>query len=290
MKTTNNIDHSVLERKPKWLKSKIPGGKEYLQLKQIVERNKLHTICTSGKCPNMHECWGAGTATLMILGDVCTRSCNFCAVKTGLPSTTDMKEPERVAESVSVMGLKHCVITSVDRDDLPDGGAEIWRRTILAIKASCPDTTLETLIPDFWGREKDIEKIISTRPEIISHNIETVRRLTSMIRSKARYDRSLMVLKTISDAGITAKSGIMVGLGETRKEVIECMKDLISVGVKVMTIGQYLQPTKDHLAVQRYVTPEEFMNYKEIGEQLGFKIVESGPMVRSSYHSEKHLK
>ncbi|MFA8301457.1 MAG: lipoyl synthase [Hyphomicrobiales bacterium] len=276
-------------RKPKWLKTQVPSGKEYIKLKKLVEENNLHTICTSGKCPNMNECWGAGTATFMILGDICTRSCKFCAVKTGKPNPVDLKEPERVAQSVKIMKVKHCVITSVDRDDLPDGGSQIWNETVLAIKETNPNTTIETLIPDFWGRESDIKKVIDANPEVISHNLETVERLTSLIRSKARYQRSLKVLKQIADSGKIAKSGIMVGIGESEEEVIQTMKDLRQVGVTVMTIGQYMQPTKDHLEVHEYITPEQFERYRLLGIELGFKHIESSPLVRSSYHAEKHV-
>ncbi len=276
-------------RKPDWLKIKIPSGKEYISVKKIVAEHKLHTICTSGHCPNMHECWGRGTATLMILGDICTRSCKFCNVKTGRPLPADRKEPGRVAESVKLMQLKHAVLTSVDRDDLKDGGAGIWAMTIRKIKELSPQTTIETLIPDFDGREEPIRQLIDAGPEVISHNLETVRRITPWTRSRAKYDRSLKVLEYIAGSGAVAKSGIMAGLGETPEEVFELMDDLLAVGVSVLTIGQYLQPTIKHLPVKEYVSPEQFREYKRVGLEKGFRIVESSPLVRSSYHAEKHV-
>ena len=284
----NETKQTVL-RKPDWLKIKVPSGKEYISVKEVVKRNRLHTICTSGHCPNMHECWGRGTATLMILGDICTRSCSFCNVKTGRPLPADWEEPERVAQSVKTMKLKHVVITSVDRDDLDDGGAAIWALTIRKIKELNPNTTIETLIPDFDGKEELIQQVIDADPEVISHNLETVRRITPWTRSRAKYDRSLKVLEYVAKSGITAKSGIMAGLGETPEEVYEMMDDLLNAGVKVLTIGQYLQPTKKHLAVKEYVTPEQFKEYERVGLEKGFKYVESGPLVRSSYHAEKHV-
>jgi lipoic acid synthetase len=276
-------------RKPDWLKIKVAKGKEYISVKDIVKRHNLHTICTSGHCPNLHECWGRGTATLMILGDICTRSCKFCNVKTGKPLPADYDEPKRVAESVKLLNLKHCVLTSVDRDDLDDLGAGIWSLTIREIKKVNPETTIESLIPDFDGRKELIEKVVSAAPEIISHNLETVRRLTPKTRSRAKYDVSLKTLEIIASTGVVAKSGIMVGIGETEEEVFQVMDDLLSVGVKVMTIGQYLQPTKRHLEVLEYITPERFEKYERVGLEKGFKYVESGPLVRSSYHAEKHI-
>jgi len=276
-------------KKPDWLKTKIAKGKSYVAVKDIVNRHHLHTICTSGHCPNLHECWGRGTATLMILGDICTRSCKFCNVKTGKPLPVDTKEPERVAESVKLLKLKHCVLTSVDRDDLDDLGAGIWAQTVKAVKKLNPGTTLETLIPDFDARETLIRMVAEAGPEIISHNLETVRRLTPQTRTRAKYDVSLKTLEIISKTGVVAKSGIMVGLGETEEEVFQVMDDLLSVGVKVMTIGQYLQPTSKHLDVVEYVTPEQFMKYETVGLKKGFLFVESGPLVRSSYHAEKHI-
>ncbi len=284
-----NARTNTILRKPEWLKTKVPAGKTYLSVREIVEHNKLHTICTSGHCPNMHECWGRGTATLMILGDICTRSCGFCNVKTGRPLPVDLKEPSRVAESVKLMKLKHVVITSVDRDDLKDGGAGIWAMTIKAIKEQSPGTTMETLIPDFDGKEELIMKVVEAGPEVISHNLETVRRITPWVRSRAKYDVSLKVLETLAKTGVITKSGIMLGLGETREEVLETMDDLVAVGVKVMTIGQYLQPTLKHLPVKEFVSPEQFKEYETIGLEKGFRHVESGPLVRSSYRAEKHL-
>lgn len=276
-------------RKPKWLKTQVPAGKEYLAVRAIVEKNKLHTICTSGHCPNMAECWGRGTATLMILGDICTRSCKFCNVKTGRPLPVDLKEPERVAESVKKMGVKHCVITSVDRDDLDDGGAEIWAKTITLMKELNPQTTIEALIPDFDGKKALIKKVIEAKPEVISHNLETVKRLTPIIRSKAKYALSLEVIQYIAANGIRSKSGIMVGIGETEAEVYETMDDLRNVGCEVLTIGQYLQPTRKHLSVKEFITPELFEKYRLVGLERGFRHVESSPLVRSSYRAEKHI-
>ena len=276
-------------RKPDWLKIKVPKGKEYIQVKDIVRKNSLHTICTSGKCPNMEECWGRGTATFMILGDICTRSCKFCAVKTGRPLPADWKEPERVAESVAKMGLKHAVITSVDRDDLEDGGAAIWAATVRAVKERNPGTTIETLVPDFRGIRKDLMTVIEAGPEVVSHNLETVKRLTPQVRIAALYQRSLEVIGWIAGSGVRSKSGIMVGLGETEEEVYATMDDLRGVGCEVMTIGQYLQPTRKHLEVQEYVTPEKFERYRKAGYGKGFRHVESSPLVRSSYRAEKHV-
>jgi lipoyl synthase len=276
-------------RKPEWLKSKIPSGKEYRLVREIVEDNKLHTICTSGHCPNMDECWGRGTATLMILGDICTRSCGFCNVKTGRPLPVDIKEPLRVAKSVKLMKLKHCVLTSVDRDDLDDLGSEIWINTVKAIKKKCPETTIETLIPDFDGIPELISNVCKAGQEVVSHNLETVRRITPWARSRAKYDVSLSTLKLISKTGVVTKSGIMVGLGETYAEVIETLEDMRKSGVNVVTIGQYLQPTKKHLMVKEYVTPEMFKAYEKAGLDMGFRFVESSPLVRSSYRAEKHV-
>ena len=276
-------------RKPKWLKSNIPSGKEYRLVREIVEDNKLHTICTSGHCPNMDECWGRGTATLMILGDICTRSCGFCNVKTGRPLPADTQEPKRVANSVVLMKLKHCVLTSVDRDDLDDLGTHIWINTVQEIKKESPQTTIETLIPDFDGREELIKQVCAAGQEVVSHNLETVRRITPWARSRAKYDISLRTLKIIAGTGVVTKSGIMVGLGETQEEVIETLKDMRNADVQVVTIGQYLQPTKKHLMVKEYVSPEQFEVYKKVGLELGFKFVESSPLVRSSYRAEKHV-
>jgi len=276
-------------RKPAWLKTKVPIGKQYLSVRDIVERNNLHTICTSGHCPNMAECWGRGTATLMILGDICTRACKFCNVKTGRPLPADWKEPDRVAESVQKMGVKHCVLTSVDRDDLDDGGAEIWAKTIQKIKEVNPTTTIETLIPDFDGNTSLIQKVINAGPDVISHNLETVRRITPIVRSKAKYELSLNVLEYIASQGKRTKTGIMAGIGETVPEVLETMDDVRARGVEVFTIGQYLQPTKRHLGVKEFITPEQFENYRIAGLEKGFRYIESSPLVRSSYHAEKHV-
>jgi lipoic acid synthetase len=276
-------------RKPSWLKTQVPIGKQFLGVREIVEKNKLHTICTSGHCPNMAECWGRGTATLMILGEICTRSCKFCNVKTGKPLPADLNEPERVAESVKLMGVKHVVITSVDRDDLNDGGAEIWAETIRKVKEVNPSTTIETLIPDFDARPELIQKIIDARPEVISHNLETVERITPILRSKARYELSLKVLEYIVKSGFRSKTGIMLGLGETEAEVLKTMEDARAIGVEVFTIGQYLQPTPRHLSVKEFITPEQFKKYRLAGLQKGFRYVESSPLVRSSYHAEKHV-
>lgn len=277
------------KRKPDWLRVKLPTGKEYAQVREIVATHKLHTICESGNCPNMGECWGAGTATFMILGNICTRSCGFCSVATGKPLAVDVKEPERVAESVRLMNVKHCVITSVDRDDLKDGGSSIWVETINAIRRVSPQTKFETLIPDFQGKWENLQRIIDVNPDIVSHNLETVRRLTKQVRIQAKYDRSLEVLKRLKDAGVKTKSGVMLGLGETEEEIMETMDDLRAVGCDVLTLGQYLQPTPKHLPVAAFIRPELFAKYKVIGLQKGFRFVESGPLVRSSYHAEKHI-
>ena len=289
MNNSSAISKVERTKKPEWLKVKLPIGEEFRKVRELVSVNKLHTICESGNCPNMGECWGAGTATFMILGNVCTRSCGFCAVATGKPSAVDQQEPARVAESVKLMRVKHCVVTSVDRDDLKDGGSEIWVNTIRAIRSASPGTTLETLIPDFQGIMENLQRVIDEQPEVISHNLETVRRLTKQVRVQAKYDRSLSVLKKISASGVRTKSGIMLGLGETTEEVLETMDDLVTSGVSIMTIGQYLQPTKSHLEVVEYITPEMFAYYKTEGIRKGIRYVESGPLVRSSYHAEKHL-
>lgn len=276
-------------KKPDWLRVKLPIGEEYKKVRNIVEEHKLHTICSSGNCPNMGECWSAGTATFMILGNVCTRSCGFCAVATGKPTDADPFEPLRVAKSVKLMNLKHTVITSVDRDDLKDGGSEIWAQTILKIRELNPGITIETLIPDFQGKWDNLKRIIDVKPDIVSHNLETVRRLTKEVRVQAKYDRSLEVLKRLSDEGVVTKSGIMLGLGESEAEILETMDDLVTVGVQIMTLGQYLQPTKKHLEVAEFITPEKFNYYKNVGLEKGLRYVESGPLVRSSYHAEKHI-
>ncbi|GAB5416295.1 MAG: lipoyl synthase [Crocinitomicaceae bacterium] len=276
-------------KKPKWLRVKLPTGENYKKVRSLVEEHNLHTICESGNCPNMGECWGEGTATFMILGNICTRSCGFCAVNTGRPEEVDMFEPGKVAHSVKTMGVKHAVITSVDRDDLKDGGSEIWAQTVRAIRKQSPGTTLETLIPDFGGHWENLQVVIDVAPEIVSHNLETVRRLTKEVRIQAKYDRSLEVLFRLKKGGMKTKSGVMLGLGETREEVIETMEDLRSVDVDILTLGQYLQPTPKHLPISEFVTPERFAEFKELGLKMGFRYVESGPLVRSSYRAEKHL-
>jgi len=276
-------------KKPKWLKVKLPTGQAYKTIRGITKSHDLHTICESGNCPNMGECWGAGTATFMILGNICTRSCGFCNVMTGRPLAVDILEPKKVARSVQLMKVKHAVITSVDRDDLKDGGSSIWVETINEIRKENPETTMETLIPDFKGKLKDIQPIIDVAPEVVSHNMETVRRLTKKVRIQAKYDRSLDVLRFLNEGGIKTKSGIMLGLGETEAEVVETMHDLREVGVSIMTIGQYLQPSKKHLSVLEFITPAQFDKYRDIGLSLGFQHVESSPLVRSSYHAEKHI-
>jgi len=277
------------QKKPDWLRVRLPTGEGYAAVRSLVTTHKLHTICESGNCPNMGECWGAGTATFMILGNTCTRSCGFCAVATGRPAAIDWDEPQRVAEAIFLMKVKHAVITSVDRDELKDGGSIVWFNTIKAVKALNPGTTLETLVPDFKGNKENIQRIIDAAPEVVSHNIETVERLTRQVRIQAKYWQSMEVLRTLKSGGMRTKSGIMLGLGETQDEVVQTMRDLVESGVDVVTIGQYLQPTKKHLPVQRFVHPDEFNFYTKIGYELGFDYVESGPLVRSSYHSEKHV-
>ncbi len=281
---------ALINKKPNWLRVKLPSGKKFRELRSLVNNHRLHTICESGNCPNMGECWGAGTATFMILGNICTRSCGFCAVATGKPKMVDWSEPERVARSVKLMDVKHCVITSVDRDDLDDCGVNIWVETINAVRRLSPQTTLETLIPDFKGNIKIIKKIASVKPEIVSHNIETVERLTQQVRIQAKYKRSLLVLEKLKEQGVKrTKSGLMLGLGESKEEIISTMADLRKVNVDILTLGQYLQPTKKHLPVNKFISPDEFKDLKLQGLEMGFKYVESGPLVRSSYHAEKHL-
>jgi lipoyl synthase len=277
------------QRLPHWMKMQRAGGDSYITLKRLTEKNQLNTICSSGNCPNIGECWNAGMATFMILGNICTRSCKFCMVSTGKPLPPDFTEPLRIAESVRILNLKHCVITSVDRDDLHDGGASFWAETIKIIKEKNPGTSIEALIPDFDGRQDCLDRIIAEKSGLVSHNLETVKRLTPDIRSKAKYQRSLGVLKYLSSKDVMTKSGIMLGLGESRVEILETMDDLISVGCLIMTLGQYLQPSLGHMQVKDYIKPEVFEEYQEIGLKKGFTFVESGPLVRSSYHSEKHL-
>ncbi|MFO7659111.1 MAG: lipoyl synthase [Bacteroidales bacterium] len=276
-------------RLPRWMKMKMPLGENYSRVKNIVNKNRLHTICTSGNCPNIGDCWSRGTATFMILGDICTRSCKFCGVKTGRPLPPDEAEPERVAQSVKLMGLKHCVITSVDRDDLTDGGAGIWAATISKIKETCPGITVEALIPDFRGNRALLDMVIEAAPEVISHNLETVERLTPLIRSVAKYEVSLQVLRYIANSGLKAKTGIMVGLGETEEEIYKTMQDAYDTGCRIFTIGQYLQPSFGHIPVAEYIPPEKYDEYKEKGLKTGFIFVESAPLVRSSYNAEKHV-
>ena len=280
------------KRLPQWMKmrSRLPRDGRYSEVREVVDQNKLHTICTSGNCPNIGECWSAGTATFMILGEICTRSCKFCGVKTGKPLAVDYNEPGRLAESIKQMGIKHAVITSVDRDDLEDKGSHAWNLTIKEIKRVNPDISMETLIPDFDGIPEWINKILEAQPNVISHNLETVKRLSKSVRSRAKYELSLQVIKQISDSGIISKSGIMLGLGETRDEILETMDDLLAVGCQVFTLGQYLQPTRDHMLVEEWITPEHFEEYRKIGLVKGFRHVESHPLVRSSYHAEKHIK
>ena len=276
-------------KKPSWLRVKLPIGEEYKHVRNIVDQHKLHTICESGNCPNMGECWGEGTATFMILGNICTRSCGFCAVATGRPLAVDWHEPQRVAEAIQLMKAKHAVITSVDRDELKDGGSIIWQNTIKAVRTLNPDTTLETLIPDFKAQEENIQRIIEAAPDVVSHNIETVERLTRTVRIQAKYWRSMETLRILKKGGMRTKSGIMLGLGELKEEVIQTMRDLKESEVDVITIGQYLQPTPKHLPVKRFVHPDEYAELREIGYEIGFDYVESGPLVRSSYHSERHV-
>ena len=285
------MSEEVVQRvpKPKWLRVKLPTGENYKMVRSLVSEHKLHTICESGNCPNMGECWGEGTATFMILGNICTRSCGFCAVATGKPLSVNSNEPQDVAKSIRLMKVKHAVITSVDRDDLPDGGAAIWSATVKAVRAEAPGVTMETLIPDFAGKWENLQAIIDVAPEIVSHNLETVRRLTKQVRIQAKYDRSLEVLRRLKQGGIRTKSGVMLGLGESHQEVLETMEDLRSVNVDVITLGQYLQPTPKHLPVAEFITPERFAEYEHIGKEMGFRHVESGPLVRSSYHAEKHM-
>jgi lipoic acid synthetase len=283
------VEVPIKRNKPDWLRVKLPIGESYKHVRGLVDQHKLHTICESGNCPNMGECWGAGTATFMILGNICTRSCGFCAVATGRPEAVDWDEPQRVAEAIYLMKIKHAVITSVDRDELKDGGSIIWYNTIKAVKLLNADTTLETLIPDFKGQIENIERIIDAAPEVVSHNIETVERLSKQVRIQAKYARSMEVIQTLKRGGMRTKSGIMLGLGETREEVIQSLNDLKNAGCDVVTLGQYLQPSKKHLPVNRFIHPDEFKEYREIGYNIGLDYVESGPLVRSSYHSERHV-
>lgn len=288
--STETVDFQKPAPKPKWLRVKLPTGQKYTELRGLVEKYNLHTICTSGSCPNMGECWGEGTATFMILGNICTRSCGFCGVKTGRPESIDWDEPEKVARSIKIMNIKHAVVTSVDRDDLKDMGSIVWAETVKAIRRMNPETTLETLIPDFQGVTRNIDRIIAVNPEVVSHNMETVKRLTREVRIQAKYERSLEVLNYLKQQGISrTKSGIMLGLGEKEEEVLQTMQDLCSVGLDIVTIGQYLQPSRKHLPVKEFITPDQFKKYETIGLEMGFRHVESGALVRSSYKAQKHL-
>ena len=290
MSVTTTTQAPARTPKPKWLRVKLPTGKKYTELRGLVDKYELHTICTSGSCPNMGECWGEGTATFMILGNICTRSCGFCGVQTGRPDTVDWAEPEKVARSIKIMSIKHAVITSVDRDDLPDQGTIIWTETVKAIRRMNPNTTLETLIPDFQGRADLLDRIVEVAPEVVSHNMETVRRLTREVRIQAKYDRSLEALKYLKEQGVhRTKSGLMLGLGETEEEVIASMEDLRNAKVDIITLGQYLQPSKKHLPVADFITPEQFKKYEVLGKEMGFRHVESGALVRSSYKAHKHI-
>src|SRR5436190_2070547 len=283
------ISADTKRRKPDWLRVKLPVGPEYAKVRRLVDEYKLHTICESGNCPNMGECWGAGTATFMILGNVCTRSCTFCAVATGRPTEYDLDEPKRVAEAIKLMGVKHAVITSVNRDELKDRGAEVWYNTVVETKKNSPETTIETLIPDTKGNWDALYRMIEGKQEVVSHNMETVGRLYRMVRPQAKYERSLEQIKRIRESGMRTKSGIMLGLGETKEELFKAMDDLAANGLMILTLGQYLQPTKMHLDVAEFIHPETFAYYKEEGLKRGLKYVESGPLVRSSYHAERHV-
>ena len=283
------MEKEKVKRLPEWFRMERPAGGNYSHLKNLSEKNNLHTICKSGNCPNIGECWNAGTATFMILGDICTRACKFCSVKTGKPLQVDLDEPRRLAESIKTLGVKHCVLTSVDRDDLEDGGASFWAETVRMVKKMNEGLTIETLIPDFRGNRDHVQLVIGAGPEVVSHNLETVRSLTPRIRSLNKYETSLEVVRYISSQDVVSKSGIMLGLGETREEVLETMKDLREAGCRVLTIGQYLQPTLRHHPVKEYIRPEVFREYKKTGLEMGFRFVESSPLVRSSYHAERHI-
>jgi lipoic acid synthetase len=290
MKTETLKQKTKHTPKPKWLRVKLPTGKKYTELRGLVDKYNLHTICTSGSCPNMGECWGEGTATFMILGNICTRSCGFCGVQTGRPETVDWAEPEKVARSIKIMKIKHAVLTSVDRDDLADMGSILWAETVQAVRRLSPGTTMETLLPDFQGIEKHIDRIVAVMPEVISHNMETVRRLTREVRIQAKYDRSLEVLRYLKQAGARrTKSGIMLGLGEAEEEVLQTLRDLRDADVDIVTIGQYLQPSKKHLPVKEFITPDQFRKYEVFGKEMGFRHIESGALVRSSYKAHKHI-
>jgi lipoic acid synthetase len=289
LKTKSTWQMQIKERRPEWLRIKLQVNESFMKVRNIVSDHKLHTVCEEARCPNMSECWSRGTATFMILGDICTRSCGFCAVKTGKPVGLDIDEPRRVAQAVKLMGIKHAVITSVNRDDLKDGGAGIFAETIKKIRELVPECRVEVLIPDFKGDEKALDIVIEAKPDILNHNVETVPRLYKIVRPQAKYERSLKVLEYCKKHGIVTKTGLMLGIGEMTEEVIDVMKDLRSIDVDILTLGQYLQPTKMHLPVDRFVQPEEFEMLKKIGLEMGFKYVESGPLVRSSYHAESHI-
>ena len=274
-------------RKPDWLRAKLPSGSGYSAVRKMVDDNRLHTVCQSAQCPNMGECWSRGTATVMILGNICTRSCNFCAIQTGRPTELDLGEPARVADAVAKMNLRHCVITSVTRDELKDGGASVWAATIRAIRYRNPSTAIEVLTPDFKGKLDQVDTVLAAEPDIFNHNVETVERLQKPVRVQARYERSLKVLRHAADQGHVTKSGIMLGLGETKPEIARALEDMRATGIKIVTLGQYLQPSSRHLPVDRWVTPEEFEDWKEFGHRIGFDFVESGPLVRSSYHADE---
>ena len=276
-----------LDRKPPWLRAKIPGGAAYGEVRQIVSEHKLHTVCESAQCPNLGECWSRRTATIMILGNICTRSCGFCAVNTGRPTELDLDEPRRVAEGIRLMGLKHAVITSVARDELKDGGAGVWASTITEVRRLNPETHIEVLIPDFKGHWADLDTVLAARPDILNHNVETVPRLHPSVRPQARYDRSLEMLRRAKQAGFTTKTGLMLGLGEELDEIEATLRDIVAVGVDILTLGQYLRPSPQHLEMKRWVTPEEFRSWKEFALGIGFGVVESGPLVRSSYHADE---
>jgi lipoic acid synthetase len=285
-----SVPEFIKRKKPDWLRARLPGGAAYQEVKQLVDSHRLHTVCESAKCPNMGECWSRGTATLMILGDVCTRSCGFCHIKTGRPPTLDLDEPRRVGEAAAIMGLRHLVVTSVNRDELPDGGAEVWAETIREVRKQSPGTSIEVLIPDFCGDWDALDVVLRERPEILNHNMESVRRLYSVVRPQAKYDRSIELLRRAKDADLRTKTGIMVGIGETDEEIEQLMRDVVDGSdCDILTIGQYLQPTRDHLPVTRWVRPEQFAAYKVLGERIGFDHVESGPLVRSSYHAEEQV-
>lgn len=286
---TESVPNSV-SRKPSWIRSKLPGGPIYAEVRGIVDGNRLHTVCQSAECPNMGECWSRGTATFMILGNVCTRACGFCAVATGLPTELDLDEPRRVAEAVALMKLRHCVITSVNRDELADGGAGVWAATIRAVKEASPGTSLETLTGDFKGRKNLLMQVLEARPDVYNHNLETVERMSRAVRPQASYERSLQVLAWAAEEGAVTKSGMMLGIGERKVEIADSLRRLRDAGVQILTLGQYLQPAKQYLPVDRWVTPEEFAEWKEFAMGIGFASVSSGPMVRSSYHADESVK